>query len=75
MTKIQVILFGDKQIPLSELHIGQAHIPHCDSPHYHAITGRVTALDGTVLQDPGDCGFGKVKDVKIIEVEVTPSPN
>ncbi len=75
LTKIQVILFGDKQIPLSELHIGQPHVPNCDSTHYHAITGHVTALDGTVLQDPGNCGFGKVKDVQIIEAEVIPSPS
>lgn len=67
--KIQVIIFNGKQIPLSQLYIGHVHLPNCDSPHYHAINGIATALDGTVLQDPGNCGFGKVKDVPVVDVE------
>ena len=69
--KIQVIEFKGKQIPLSELFIG--HGPDCgngvSSPHYHAkneITAK--ALDGTVISDPGGCGFGKVQDIRILEI-------
>ncbi len=66
--KIPVIIVNDKKIPLNQLHIGQPHIPGCDSQHYHANGGVATALDGTKVIDPGGCGFGKVKDVRVIEV-------
>ncbi len=66
--KIKVIAFLGKQIPLDELEIRNG--PDCDSPHYHAKNGiSVTALDGTIIPDPGSCAFGKVKDVQILEVE------
>lgn len=64
--KIQVIAYQGKQLPLSGLYIGYG--PDCDSPHYHATNGQVSALDGTVIRDPEGCGFGKVKDVQVIEV-------
>ena len=72
--KIKVIIVNGKQIPLEQLHSGQG--PECldgntQTPHYHANTGATTALDGTLLTDPGGCGFGKVKDVKIIEIEAS----
>lgn len=64
---IQAIVFNNKKIPLSQLFIG--HGTDCDSAHYHAIGEiKVTALDGTVLPDPGGCGFGRVKDVQVITV-------
>lgn len=67
---VQVILYQNKQIPLSQLRVGQAHYPNCDSPHYHALTNEmVTALDGTVLYDPGNCGFGKLNDVQVVAVQ------
>lgn len=70
--KIPVIVFQGKQIPLSQLRIGNPHLPNCDSQHYHALnqqTETVTALDGTVLYDPGNCGFGKVNDMKVTQVD------
>lgn len=65
--QVQIITYQGKQIPLSQLFIG--HGPDCDSPHYHAIgEATVTSLDGSTLQDPGGCGFGRVKDVQVITV-------
>lgn len=64
---IKVIDVNSKTVALSEFIIGTG--ADCDSPHYHAPgEGTVTALDGTKLQDPGNCGFGKVKDVSIHEI-------
>jgi len=69
--QIQIISYQGKEIPLSQLRIGHAHIPNCDADHYHALntsTETVTALDGTVLYDPGNCGFGKVEETKVTSV-------
>jgi hypothetical protein len=71
--KVQVIMYNGKQIPVSQLYVGRGS--DCDSPHYHATTGSVTATDGTVIPDPENCGYGKLKDMQVTEVEVTPSPN
>lgn len=71
--KVQVITYQGKQIPLNQLYVGHGY--DCDSPHYHAVTGSVTALDGTVIPDPENCGYGKLKDVQASEVEVTASPS
>ncbi len=75
--KAQAIVFDGKKILISQFYIG--HGPDCGGgnvPHYHAPSETtVTALDGTILKDPGDCGFGIVKDTKIIEVELTPTAN
>lgn len=70
---IKVIEVDNKQIPVTEFKIGQG--PECmtgkeEAPHYHAIGGATAnALDGTSVVDPGGCGFGKVEEVRIIEVE------
>lgn len=66
--QIQIINYNNKQIPLIQLFVGTGS--DCDGPHYHAIgEATVTALDGTIVQDPGGCGFGKVKDVQVINVQ------
>lgn len=67
--KIKVIEFKEKNIPLDQLHIGQG--PDCGggipTPHYHAKNGvSVTAIDGTIIPDPGSCGYGKVSETQII---------
>lgn len=65
---IKIIEFDGKQIPLSELEVRSG--PDCDSPHYHAKNHvSATALDGTVVPDPGACAFGKEKDVRVIEID------
>lgn len=64
--QIQVITYQNKQLPLSQLFIG--HGADCDSPHYHATAGKVTATDGTIVVDPEGCGFGKVADVKVTSI-------
>ena len=82
--KIKVIVVRGKKVAISQVHVSTG--PECDSeanqfPHYHANTGSVTALDGSVLQDPGGCGLGKVRDVPVEEVEApsmsipAPSPD
>ncbi|MCL5435410.1 MAG: hypothetical protein M1405_03405 [Patescibacteria group bacterium] len=66
--KIKVITVNGKQIPLSETFIGTG--PDCDSPHYHAKNEvSVKALDGSIIQDPGGCGFGRVKETPVTEVQ------
>ncbi len=64
---IQIISYNGKQLPLSGLYIGYG--ADCDSPHYHATGEQVTALDGTIVKDPGGCGFGRVKDVQVTTVQ------
>lgn len=71
--KIKVIVFNGKQIPLTELTTGQGQEcldGNIEAPHYHAkdhISAK--ALDGSMVSDPDGCGFGKVSEVKIEEVE------
>lgn len=65
---IKVIVFGGKQIPLDALIVGTG--ADCDAPHYHAKDHTsAKALDGTTVSDPGGCGFGRVSQVTIVEVE------
>lgn len=65
-TTIKAIEFNGKKIALTELMVG--HGPDCDSPHYHALDDiSAIALDSSVVKDPGGCGFGRVKEVSIIE--------
>lgn len=71
--KIKVIIFNDKQIRLTELTTGQGQ--ECltgqeEAPHYHAKDHTsAKALDDTSVSDPGGCGFGKVSEVTVVEVE------
>lgn len=71
-SKTQVINFNDKKIPLSELTTGVGS--ECltngnPASHYHAKDHQVArALDGTLVSDPGECGFGKVDEVTILEI-------
>lgn len=75
-TNMKIIIFNGKSIPVTEFYIG--HGPDCGGggvPHYHAPNETtVKALDGTILQDPGGCGFGKVKDTQVVEIAITPTP-
>ncbi|KKU87661.1 MAG: hypothetical protein UY16_C0021G0011 [Candidatus Gottesmanbacteria bacterium GW2011_GWA2_47_9] len=64
---IRAISFNGKIIPLDQLEARTGD--DCDSEHYHAKNGRnVTTTDGTILSDPGGCGFGRVNEVEVIEV-------
>lgn len=65
--KVQYIEFQGKKIPLTELVTGVGS--ECDNDsHYHARDhASVKDLDGSTVLDPGGCGFGKVKEVKILE--------
>ena len=64
---VQIITYQGKQLPLTGLYVG--HGPDCDSPHYHATGGKVTALDGSVVLDPEGCGFGKVADTQVTTIQ------
>lgn len=67
-SKVKVITYKNSKIPIDQLKISTG--PDCDSPHYHAKAQSVTALDGTVIPDPGSCAYGKVNDVQTEEVEI-----
>lgn len=70
---IKVIVVDGKNIPVSQVHIGQG--PECkkgdkEMPHWHANVGdKATAIDGTVMRDPGGCGFGMAINVPVIDVQ------
>jgi hypothetical protein len=72
--KIKVIVTGGKQIPVSQVHLGTG--PECkkgdvEMPHWHANVGeRATALDGTVVRDPGACGYGMAINIPFVDAEV-----
>ncbi len=69
VSKIKVIIVNSKKIPLSELKVVTG--PECDrASHYHALNSTsAKALDGSVITDPGGCGFGKVSEVSIVETQ------
>lgn len=71
--KIKVIVVDGKQIPLTE--IREVTGSECNGElHYHAKSDLGTkALDGTLVHDPNPstCGFGKVKDLPIEEINYT----
>lgn len=65
---IQGIIYQGKKFALSEFIIGTGS--DCDSPHYHAPgETTVASIDGEKIQDPGGCGFGKVKEVPVITIQ------
>lgn len=72
-SKIKAIQFNGKLIPLSSL--ANRSGPDCYSgyyqvAHYHALDHTAAiALDGSSVADPGGCGFGKVSEVAVIEVD------
>ncbi len=67
--KIQGIIVNGKKIPLSELVVLRGQ--ECDKEnHYHAKDHTAAkSLDGIVIADPGGCGFGKVKDVQVVDIQ------
>lgn len=71
--KIKVIVVDGKHIPVSQVHLGQG--PECkkgdkEMPHWHANVGdKATATDGTVMRDPGGCGYGMAINVPVIDVQ------
>lgn len=72
-SKIQVIIFNGKKLPLKDLHIGigiECITSGKEAEHYHALhNGIVKSLDGEIVKDPGGCGFGKLNETEIVEVE------
>lgn len=70
--KVKVITFDDEKIPLSQLDVRTG--PDCtnspsEAPHYHAVNGHyVTSVDGTQINDPGGCAFGKVSETAVEEI-------
>lgn len=67
---VDVIEYGGKLILVSELHTFTGS--ECDKDeHWHANSGSAKALDGTTVSDPGDCGYGKTKEVPIKSVPDT----
>jgi hypothetical protein len=71
---IKAIQYNGKYIPLSEVHVGKGD--HCDSKedsyaHYHSNNGSFSlATDGSKVPDNTGCGYGKVKDTRVIDIQV-----
>lgn len=67
--KEQGILAQDKILPLIEVVMTTGD--ECDREmHYHAKDHiQAIATDGSIVYDPGGCGFGKVKDVKVVNLK------
>lgn len=67
--KVHVITVNGQHIRVSDLEIGTGS--DCDAPHYHAkdLTS-VKTIEGSVLLDPGGCGFGKVADMMVSTINV-----
>ncbi|MDO8560509.1 MAG: hypothetical protein Q7S23_05825 [bacterium] len=64
---IDVINYSGKMIPVAQLRRFTG--PECDKEeHWHAKSGSATALDGTVIPDPEECGYGKTSQVPVIQV-------
>lgn len=74
-TKVKVIEYSDKKIPLDKLRVATG--PECtdsprEAPHYHVASGNtVFAIDGTEIADPGGCGFGKVDQLPVEEIDAS----
>jgi hypothetical protein len=71
--KITVIAYENTYIPYDQLRAYDTDgCECCDEPHYHARNGvSVTTLDGRTIPDPfKDCGFGKVSEKPVIQIEV-----
>lgn len=67
--KVRAILFRGKYLPVDQLLVENE--AGCGADHWHAKRRVVTATDGSLVTDPGpQCGFGKVRDVPVTEVEV-----
>ncbi len=66
---VQAIKYQNKYLPVSELIIENE--VGCGADHWHAARGVAIATDGTKVPDPGpQCGFGKVRDLPTMQVEV-----
>ncbi|MBI4239823.1 hypothetical protein HY620_02465 [Candidatus Uhrbacteria bacterium] len=65
-----------KALKIHDLHIKfidtrTATGDHCEGEHYHSATGpSVTTIEGKILPDNDGCGYGLVKQVPIVEIDV-----
>lgn len=67
---IAVIQYGGKYLPVDQIHtfIGDS-ADECDAEeHWHANSSSVVATDGSVVVDPGNCGFGKTAETPVMEI-------
>lgn len=67
--KIRVVAYQGTYLPADQIH--QFTGPECDGDaHWHANRGSVKAVNGTVFIDQEDCGYGKTKDMPVIEIVI-----
>lgn len=58
---VAVIEYSGKLLPVDQLIVENEE--GCGAEHWHAAQGSVTALDGSLVTDPGpQCGYGKVQE-------------
>ncbi len=68
--RIEGIIFQSRVIPLDEVFVFSDAEAGCTGPHYHAVSRSVTAIDGTVLADPGGCGYGLTRETPVVTFEI-----
>lgn len=71
--QVAVLVIGGKYYPLSQFVEVPAHVPNCDSIHYHSEFQNIRSTDGAILSDPNPstCGFGKVGLIPVDVVTMT----
>lgn len=67
--RVKVLVFGGEHYPLVQFHVAGSDA--CDADHYHA--GVAGSFEGSSTSDPNPtaCGFGRVSEVEVIEVDVS----
>lgn len=78
LSKIETLVIGGSYYPKSQFHVGSSPRDKCKAPHYHA-DGTVyglqnqtsTTIVNTTDPKPTSCGFGKVSDIPIRDIEIT----
>ncbi|USN87519.1 MAG: C39 family peptidase [Candidatus Nomurabacteria bacterium] len=70
--EIEVLKLGKECYPKVQFHVGGAMDP-CQAEHWHA-GGKVFSLLGTETEDPNPnaCGFGKLSEVKVEKIKISP---
>jgi len=67
---VRVIEYQGRQIPVEQLQTMHGHAEGCAVEHFHAMNTSVLAIDETIMEDAGNCGFGTVSETPIVVYEV-----
>lgn len=67
--RVKVLVFGGEHYPLVQFHV--AGPDACDADHYHAAVAGSFQGSSTSDPNPTSCGFGRVSEAEVIEVDVS----